>query len=93
MSQDTYPSLPVSIKDIRFLLRRMNRCIRDIDESLSDNQLTPHPSQIITAKISDLIYSKAQKIIYGRKAEAEANRENNVFDDNSNIFNELIKPN
>ncbi len=83
------------MKDIRFLLRRMNRCIREIDESLSNAQ-GPAPSQIAAAKISDLIYSKAQQIISERKEEEsnyEVDRENVAFDDNSNIFNELIKPN
>lgn len=66
-----YPSIKISTKDLRLLLRRINKCIRDLDSSTVNtnngnannnpaSQLGPEALQ----KLSDLIYSKAVQGIY-----------------------------
>lgn len=57
-----YPSVKISTKDLRLFLRRINKCIRDLDSTLSIHddhsavfKLDPEPLQ----KLSDLIYCKA----------------------------------
>lgn len=82
-----YSALPISIKELRLLLRRINKSIRDLDSSLSEfqNPLQLDPESL--CKLSDLIYSKAlQK---GGKREKD---NFNVFidEDPANILYELI---
>lgn len=99
--EQTYPSLPLSIKEIRFLLRRINRCIREIDRT------TVQIPSVESPQAFDLIYAKAQQIINDRKSEgimlrdAESERiyddyfinEEGEEDDDLNIFKDLIQSN
>lgn len=81
-----YPSLPISIKELRLLLRRINKSIRDLDSSLSESHtpLLLDPDSI--HKLSDLIYSKAlQKV-----GKNQNNFNGEIDEDPANILNELI---
>ena len=82
---ESFPSIQVPLKDIRLLLRRINKCIRDLgarDDSLSNSgQDAQH--------ITDLIYSKVfERLANFKKEISKSNNENE--NENLNIFNELI---
>lgn len=69
-----FPSVPLPTKDLRLLLRRVNKCIRDLNESLNDvTSIVESKEQEMScfggvdsehlSKLADLIQVKAiQKI-------------------------------
>lgn len=84
-----YSPLPISIKELRLLLRRINKSIRDLDSSLSESQNPLQLDPESLRKLSDLIYSKAlQKV--GKKHINDYNFIGSIDEDPANILNELI---
>ena len=97
--EQSYPSLKASLKDVRFLVRRVNRCIRDIDLTLPDE---PDAIQFheYFPKISALISARAQQKIYERHfsellsvegVKEEEKGENKRSESDDDILNELLK--
>lgn len=77
-----FPTVQVPIKDLRLILRRINKCIRDLGDldSTAANNSDPDLQEI-----SNLIYSKA----FERIAKHNNCDINNCEDENE-LFNELI---
>lgn len=85
-----YTSIKISTKDLRLFLRRINKCIRDLDSSIKSVtindpafELGPEPLQ----KLSDLIYCKAIQRINSPIISVDERMES---EDPEIIINELI---
>ena len=81
-----YPSIQLSVKEVRLLLRRINKSIRILDSDLSgpQNQL-----QLDTAslnQLSDLIYAKAQEKVINDTSSSICF----IEEDTANILRDLI---
>lgn len=88
---ENFPSIKVASKDLRLLLRRINKCIRDLEvNNFSSSNVDP--------QINDLIYSKAfEKIANDNNKNSDIimNSSSDSGDSSdssepSNILNELI---
>lgn len=82
----SYPSIPLSIKELRLLLRRINKSIRILDSDLSESQNQLQIDTESLNQLSDLIYAKAQE----RASNSTSASANFIEEDPSNILNELI---
>lgn len=87
--QQSYPSIPLSIKEVRLLLRRINKSIRILDSELSGTQNQLQIDTESLNQLSDLIYANAQERANNSSSSASAS-DNFVEEDPSNILNELI---
>ena len=75
--------MPQSIKEIRLLLRRINKSIRELDSDISQGQQPPNnPKSLL--QYSDLIYNKA--LLKSEKGPLNFC----IDEDPANILNELI---
>lgn len=78
-----FPTVQVPVKDLRLILRRINKCIRDLGDLDPTNSSNSDPD---LQKITDLIYSKA----FERIADTTASKKYNDNESADAIFNELI---
>ena len=74
--------MPQSIKEIRLLLRRINKSIRELDSDISQGQQLNNPKSLL--QYSDLIYNKA--LLKSEKGPLNFC----IDEDPANILNELI---
>lgn len=77
-------SIPISAKEIRLLIRRANKIIRDLDEIPSYDEVIKKDPEVI-GKLSDLIHLKAVQRIDSSICTNDVTEE-----DPSDILNELI---
>ena len=81
---ENFPSVQVPLKDLRLLLRRINKCIRELG-NVDATRVSDDPE---SQQIANLIYSKA----YEMMSPNGSNNSDESADPNDliNIFNELI---